>query len=156
MNFCARLKRFSLSSNFHFETLGQSALLHTKHSRLGNKAPITLFTSLPCNKPFGFTKQTREIKYRYVEPDSIDGYQRFHINELSVALEGMHKTAREISSKELERRVASDNKKTGVKPCNFEVGDYVLRGAVRKRQQKLLVRWTGPMLVTNRLSDFLF
>lgn len=69
----------------------------------------------------------------------------------------MHRDVVYISSQSRERRVAAHNKKTGVRSCNLDVGDYVLRGILKtKKKNKLGLRWKGPMRITKVLSDYLF
>ena len=69
----------------------------------------------------------------------------------------MHK---EVSGKQTEnrrRQIEAHNAKTHVRPCNFSVGDYVLKGVLAgQRDSKLSLRWTGPFRVVQILSNFVY
>ncbi len=48
-------------------------------------------------------------------------------------------------------------KKTHVRACSMDVGEYVLRGMTQKeRNRKLILRWRSPYRISRVLSDFLF
>jgi hypothetical protein len=69
----------------------------------------------------------------------------------------MYKQVAGLTSKARESRVALHNVRTGVRRINFDVGDYVLRGVLkRERGRKTDVCWKGHFCVTACKSDFLF
>ena len=68
----------------------------------------------------------------------------------------MHKVAKDGAARAREQKVSEHNLRTGVKPCNFESGDYVLRARVQRHIKKLTIRWFGPMRFRRCLSDYLF
>ena len=79
------------------------------------------------------------------------------ISEALAALDGMHKEVAEKLTATRQSKIDAHNRKTHVRPCNFVVGDYVLRGVrAGQHKSKLALRWTGPYSVVQVLSDFIF
>lgn len=73
------------------------------------------------------------------------------------ALQNMHKEVAGKISAVRRCQIEAHNRKTHVKPCNFGVGDYVLRGVrAGQRRSKLALRWTGPYRVVKVQSEFVF
>lgn len=60
--------------------------------------------------------------------------QLIAIESLSKSIEGMHKYISFKTNK--VRRVEAHNKRTRMKPCNFIVGDFVLKGSVKRFESK--------------------
>jgi hypothetical protein len=47
--------------------------------------------------------------------------------------------------------------KVGVRPCNFQTGDFVLRGVLpRHKHPMLALRWFGRYRYVQVLTDFIF
>eukprot|EP00173_Palmaria_palmata_P004670 Plantae.Rhodophyta-Palmaria_palmata.ctg6820.p1 GENE.Plantae.Rhodophyta-Palmaria_palmata.ctg6820~~Plantae.Rhodophyta-Palmaria_palmata.ctg6820.p1 ORF type:complete len:184 (+),score=28.29 Plantae.Rhodophyta-Palmaria_palmata.ctg6820:45-596(+) len=68
-----------------------------------------------------------------------------------------HKDVAERKSELRRRAVAAHNQKTGVRPVNFDAGDYVLKGIMeRERVKKTALRWKGPYVVVRCLSEYIF
>lgn len=135
----------------------QSAMNNRPRARLGNKAPIIVFTGLPRQSSLGCLKTTIQDQIHLKQVDDIEKIQLDCISSLSSAMDGMHKAAKEKSDKERKRKVEAFNQKTGTRLVNFDVGDYVLRGLLKRESpKKLNLNWVGPMRVTRCLSEFLF
>lgn len=75
--------------------LVHSALINHKHARLGNKSPVSVFARLPTLTTQGIIEQCNGTDNKYFNPSEVDGYQRYHIAELSTAQEKIHETAAE-------------------------------------------------------------
>lgn len=60
----------------------------------------------------------------------------------------MHSKTARLSSKKRNLAVELHNKRTGVRTANFDIGDYVLKGSLRKDfSAKLSLRLRGPFKV---------
>jgi hypothetical protein len=83
--------------------------------------------------------------------------QLMNIVQLQTAVENMHKQVRALATKARNARVALHHAHNGVRPVNFAVGDYVLRGVLtRERGCKADVCWKGRYVVLQAQSDNLF
>ena len=77
--------------------------------------------------------------------------------EILDALENMHRETKERVTEYRKKAVQRHNEKTGVRPCNFDVGTFVLRAEkTTGPTKKLSFRCSGPYRVTKLVSDFLF
>lgn len=127
-----------------------AALNNRKRKRLGNKAPTTVFTGIQRQYFLTCIKErvNEELVLRNVE--DMSKTQLDITNSLAEGMANIHRTARALSEKERERKVTEFNNKTGTRPINFDVGDYVLRGLVKREStKKLNVNWEGPFQVTS-------
>ena len=70
-------------------------------------------------------------------------------------LHGMHRDIEKSSNRRRKNAVAAHKRRTNVRPVDFTVGDYVLRGETRSGP-KLKLKWTGPYRVIECQSEFLF
>ncbi len=86
--------------------------------------------------------------------EQVRARQLLSVGSAQEAVEGMHRIIATSVSRTREGRVDNHNKKTHVRPCNADVGDYVLRGLIQTK--KLSLRWRGPYRISRVLSDFLF
>ena len=80
-----------------------------------------------------------------------------HLTALTKSLGKVHQLVTDLR----DRRRAYNNKinvRKGAKPCEFEVGDYVLvRANPKKRlKSKIEVTFKGPFQVTKRISEYMF
>ncbi|KAH9100148.1 hypothetical protein LEN26_016131 [Aphanomyces euteiches] len=77
------------------------------------------------------------------------------MEELSIALEEMHKQVNAIANQKRAKARASRKNQRGVKPANFALGDFVLVSWALQHPGKLTLRWEGPCCVVKVLSDHL-
>ena len=69
----------------------------------------------------------------------------------------MHKEVLEKTSKKREAAIRSHNRKTNVKEVNFTVGDYVLKGILRRQKgSKLALKWNGAYRVNESRQHNIF
>jgi RNase H-like domain found in reverse transcriptase/Reverse transcriptase (RNA-dependent DNA polymerase)/Integrase zinc binding domain/Integrase core domain/Aspartyl protease len=135
----------------------QSALNNTILPRLGNRSSTEVFLGLPMSTPITTVVLNKEKTAVLLSMVDIRARQILKIEQLQSAVDLMHKQVAGLTSKARETRVTLHNARTGVRPINFDVGDYVLRGVLtREKGRKTDVCWKGPMCVTACKSDFLF
>ncbi|KAE8908896.1 hypothetical protein PF003_g6792 [Phytophthora fragariae] len=117
----------------------QASLNHTAVPSLGNKAPVELFTGLPCPTPLRefYLPDAGELK----EVPEIDEF----LADLRASIQEMH---RAVKDKRLKQRLLNKKRERGENAINFTEEDYVLRSRVdEKCGNKLLVTWVGPYRV---------
>ncbi|KAH7467435.1 Transposon Ty3-G Gag-Pol polyprotein [Phytophthora ramorum] len=120
----------------------QSSLNHTAVPSLGHKAPVELFTGLPCPTPLKefYLPGSGEFK----EVPASDKIDDFLVN-LRSSIQDMHKA---VEEQRLKQRLLNKKRERGENMVNFMEGDYVLRSRVdEKNGNKLLVTWVGPYRV---------
>lgn len=79
------------------------------------------------------------------------------VKNLQNSLNGIHKALSLKSANKQKSAIESHNRKSGVKPGNFDVDEFVLRGLLqRERGLKLSLKWKGPYRVTECNSDYIF
>ncbi|KAE8961524.1 hypothetical protein PR001_g30015, partial [Phytophthora rubi] len=120
----------------------QASLNHTAVPSLGNKAPVELFTGLPCLTPLRefYLPDAGELK-EVPEIDKIDEF----LADLRASIQEMH---RAVQDKRLKQRLLNKKRERGENVINFTEGDYVLRSRVdEKSGNKLLVTWVGSYRV---------
>ncbi|KAE9163440.1 hypothetical protein PF005_g30446 [Phytophthora fragariae] len=120
----------------------QASLNHTAVPSLGNKAPVELFTGLPCPTPLRefYLPDAGELK-EVPEIDKIDEF----LADLRASIQEMH---RAVKDKRLKQRLLNKKRERGENVINFTEGDNVLRSRVdEKSGNKLLVTWVGPYRV---------
>lgn len=134
----------------------QSALNNAPSRRLGGRCALTAFTGFPQSTAFisiGNLQRSPEV----LSIDKVKATQVLALERLLNALDGMHKEIKSASEKARETAIRSHNAKTGVKPINFDKGDYVLRGLLtRERGRKPSLRWTGPYQVVDCKDSYVF
>jgi transposase InsO family protein len=123
--------------------LVQANLNHSPVVSLANRAPVEVFTGLPCPAPvyvlFLPGEDPREVA---ISSTSIEQ----SLTKLRASIEGMH---REVVDKREKITLLNKRKSRGAQEVNFSVGDYVLRSRVdERRHNKPLVTWIGPYVVT--------
>jgi len=137
--------------------LVQSILNNTPLERLGDRCPLTAFTALPADSPLLAVKLdiNGQVETRTLE--EARARQVIYIQDMHTSIDDMHKEISGPTSKSRKRSIDSHNRKTNVRECNFDVGDFILRGLSKKNAvRKLNLRWTGPFQFTKVMSDFLF
>jgi hypothetical protein len=135
----------------------QSALNNTILSRLGNSSSTEVFLGLPTSTPITTVVVKKGKTAALLSMADIRARQILKIEQLHRAVDLMHKQVAGLTSKARETRVTSLNARTGVRPVNFDLGDYVLHGVLtREKGRKTEVCWKGPMCVTACKSNFLF
>ncbi|KAE9075405.1 hypothetical protein PF006_g28335 [Phytophthora fragariae] len=120
----------------------QASLNHTAVPSLVNKAPVELFTGLPCPTPLRefYLPDAGELK-EVPEIDKIDEF----LADLRASIQEMH---RAVKDKRLKQRLLNKKRERGENVINFTEGDNVLRSRVdEKSGNKLLVTWVGPYRV---------
>lgn len=136
--------------------LVQAALNSLPLKRLGGRSPSQVFANLDPSSALSEIKVHRAGNYELVSISEANARQEGHLQAMQEALENMHRDVSCKADAARQKRVASLNKRTGVRPCNFE-GDYVLHTLLRARKMnKLSAQWVGPFRVRKFLSDFLF
>ncbi|KAE9347544.1 hypothetical protein PR003_g6879 [Phytophthora rubi] len=126
--------------------LVQSSLNHSPVQSLANKAPIELFTGLPCPNTLDTVvlpgKKARVVSLPKERPD-LDNKLR----QLRASLKVMHKAVNEVRERQALRY---RSRRHYEQPVNFSIGDYVLRSRVDEKlhANKLGVTWVGPYRVT--------
>lgn len=135
----------------------QSILNSTPLKRLGNRSPLTAFTGLPSDSPLLTMKADMKSGPKHCTLEHARAVQLAQVNTLMDAMDNMHRDIADKTGKARAKQIQKHNIRTHVKPCNFDVGDYVLRSFSEKLiTKKLSFRWRGPFQVTKVLSDFLF
>ena len=125
--------------------------------RLGDRSPLTVMTGLPADTPLASITTSQDEQPRAVDVSGLKALQRRAIDGALSALGAMHKEVKEKQTAARQSKIDAHNKRTHVRPCNFGVGDYVLRGVrAGQHRSKLALRWTGPYRVVKVLSDFVF
>ena len=131
----------------------QLVLNHSPSSVLGNQAPVTVFTGLPATHPL------EAVVYRGIELDPVHviggAMERVtaHVLELQQSFDSIHKRvisarkSRQMRNKRAAERVSV--------PRDFDLGDYVLVYE-RQRARKLLAKWTGPFVIVDTVSNWIF
>ncbi|KAJ8578234.1 hypothetical protein ON010_g972 [Phytophthora cinnamomi] len=123
--------------------LVQSSMNHTAVPSLDNRAPVELFTGLPCPSPLAEFYHASAKKL--VKLPSNSAAISKHLAALRNSL---HKLHQPIPDQRLKQRLLNKKRERGENVVNFDVGDYVLRSRVdEKRGNKLLVTWHGPYTV---------
>ncbi|KAE8981370.1 hypothetical protein PR001_g24019 [Phytophthora rubi] len=126
--------------------LVQSSLNHSPVQSLANKAPIELFTGLPCPNTLDTVvlpgKKARVVSLPKERPD-LDSKLR----QLRASLKVMHKAVKEVRERQALRY---RSRRHYEQPVNVSIGDYVLRSHVDEKlhANKLSVTWVGPYRVT--------
>lgn len=141
----------------------QAVINHTPTERLGRRSPMEVHTGQRSPQPLdGVVLLPRHKKPPTVRhmawPEELDEYMR----ELQSALDEWHTTT---TKQQQARHSANKRHRDGdveatvrrrplVKHGGFDVGDYVL--VARDTNDKLAVRWLGPMRVVEVVNDWVY
>ncbi|KAJ8571265.1 hypothetical protein ON010_g5571 [Phytophthora cinnamomi] len=121
----------------------QSSINHTAVPSLDNRAPVELFTVLPCPSPLAECYRASAKKLV-----KFPGNSAAISKHLAALRNNLHKLHQPIADQRLKQRLLNKKRERGENVVNFDVGDYVLRSRVdEKRDNKLLVSWQGPYTV---------
>lgn len=104
----------------------QANLNQTIVPSLGNRAPIELFTGLPCPSPLD-TIFVPSLEKEGVVPVRDTEKIKKAVNELRMSIMGMHKV---VEDARLKQTLLNQKKARGENIVNFSIGDYVLRSRV--------------------------
>ncbi|KAE9196662.1 hypothetical protein PF002_g22989 [Phytophthora fragariae] len=122
--------------------LVQANMNHSPVASLANRAPVEVFTGLPCPPP-AYVLYLPGQEPREVSTSNASIGQA--LTHLRLSIEGMH---RAVTDKREKITLPNKRKSRGAQEINFSVGDYVLRSRVdERRHNKLLVTWIGPYVV---------
>jgi len=134
----------------------EHTLNHRTQSRLGGKAPVTVFTGQrpdnPLDQLFGKVKDG-SLNYFRVPLEKLTQ----EVEKLQDSLAKMHRGIVLIS--EDVRRKKRIQSRIFRKEPNFTIGDYVLVGdpdPVKRAGKKLHLQWKGPFHVTATLNNYIF
>ena len=129
---------------------------HRPQTRLGGKAPVTVFTGQSPDNPFDpiFGRHLDgSLQISSVPPDKI----REQVQNLENSLAQMHKQI--VKSSKEQRQKKRIQPQIYRREPNFIVGDYVLVGdpvPSRSSSKKLNLLWKGPYRVTDTRNNYIF
>jgi 5-hydroxyisourate hydrolase-like protein (transthyretin family) len=116
--------------------LVQSALNQSASDRLVGVAPLTAFTGLPAD---GILKAVlRKLPNQVVKVHTLQdarAQQVLQLESAKKALEMMHVSVQERRTKKQQDAIQRHNARTGVRPVNFHVGDYVLQAKLLRHRR---------------------
>lgn len=72
------------------------------------------------------------------------------------AIDDIHREVRDRSDEQRERKVALHNRRSGVTPAKFTVGEFVLVRTAAPHLHKLKFKWRGIHRVKRSVSDIVF
>lgn len=137
--------------------LVQSVLNSGKLKRLGNRSPLMAFTGHDENSPLLQIKRGSGMDISFATISEVRTLQLVEMDKLLSSVDAIHREVQGLTSKARKKRVDQHNRRTNVKPCNFEVGDFVLRAnSSTYAKSKVSVKWYGPLRITKVMSDYLF
>ena len=114
----------------------------------------------PCQSIFGLGRNPPLSAFmhpRLLEPVAYKWVHQERLEHIRLLVESLNEMHRECTDTSDAKRAAARGQRTGkreVKQIHFSIGDFVLVGSVMQHPQNLSVRWKGPYLVTNVVSDF--
>jgi len=140
-----------------FVPVVQAILNSTPIARLGDRCPLTAFTSLPADNPLSCIKEAMNGTVRIRSIQGVRAREIMHVEQIMAAVENLHREVANLSSKSRETRIKAHNAETHVRACKTDKGDFVLRAVLQKNKgRKTSLRWRGPFKILQVLSDFLF
>ena len=113
-------------------TIVQALLNSTPLPRLGNRAPIKAFTTHPPDSALDFIKKKSGKETSTLQIDGIRAHLVAQADKVLLAVNRMHHEVAESVSKARRLRIEAHNRLMHVRACNFDIGDYVLRGTSQK------------------------
>lgn len=135
----------------------QSALNNSPLQRLSGHCPLTALTGLPQDNPLLSIKTKEQGVTKIRNISELRARQVTSIRKLQDSLDQMHKSITANSDAKRKSAVDCHNRKTGVRPINFDVGDFVLRGILQREvSSKPSLKWKGPFRVTECRSEYIF
>ncbi|KAF1317985.1 Dynein heavy chain, partial [Globisporangium splendens] len=129
--------------------VAQFNLNHTQVQSLGDKAPVELFTGLPCSSAFDVVWKPSDKRQELFGNMTKSAISKV-LNALRRSMFELRKHVVDIKERTRLQQIANKN---GV-VCNFVEGDFVLwsRADARLEGNKLTVRWLGPFRVVRARS----
>ncbi|KAE8962456.1 hypothetical protein PR001_g29701 [Phytophthora rubi] len=127
--------------------LVQSSVNHSPVPSLANRAPIELFTGLPCPSALDTVFFPGEKgRGRVATLDQLRPSTEQQLDKLRADIRNMHKYVKAERERQAQRYRARPHYEQRV---DFSVGDYVLRSRVDEKlhANKLRVMWVGPYRV---------
>lgn len=137
--------------------LVQALINNSPVKRLGNRTPKRVFTGLEDENPLRtiITRGDEKLEVRSIEDVRLR--QKVATDDLQRAVEMMHREVATVSTDTRRKHIEAHNRRTNVRPANFAVGDFVLKGVMSKdRVKKPSLRWRGPYRVTQCRSEYIF
>ncbi|OWZ09834.1 hypothetical protein PHMEG_00017400 [Phytophthora megakarya] len=130
--------------------LVQANLNHTALPSLGGRAPVEIFTGLPCPSSletiFLNNDPHDQHKQRQISLGERSEVLEQQLQALRSSIEEMH---RQMENSRMKQTLLNKKQRRGERLVNFIVGDYVLRSRVdEKVGNKLLVTMIGPFVIT--------
>ena len=95
----------------------QALLNNTPLERVGSRAPITAFTALPADSALTAIKQNITRPDRSTEIDLIRAKQATHIENVSIALDGIHRAIAGLVSAALAKQTDAHCRAMDGPPC---------------------------------------
>ena len=142
----------------------QAIINHTPTERLGQRSPMEVHTGQRSAQPLDcvLIKPAKGKRLAAVSPVKFPAALDDYMRELQLCLDEMHQrvSAQQRSRHEANKRQADGGievmvkKRPVAKHGGFDVGDFVL--VARDTQDKLAVRWLGPMRVVKVVSDWVY
>ena len=155
-SFLQILGQFEVDQNQwpQYTKLLQAQINRTRTKTRENKSPIEITTGLQTKNTFDHLLfQGHDAKLANVVALSSDLVQQ-HINQF---IDGLRETWGEVAkarAKRTEKNARSNRSRPQELP-NINIGDYVLV-ANPQRQSKLMFKWTGPMIVQDTITPFVY
>jgi hypothetical protein len=113
--------------------------------RLGNRLPLIALTGLPADHPLASITTSSVVRRRAVNLAEIRALQRQAIDSTLNALDSVLKESAEKTNLARQRAIDRINAKVGPRQCNFQTGNFVLRGILPPHQHpKIALRLIGP------------
>jgi len=151
----AILSELKLTSKDWQKTLPiiQYSINNRKSRILNNLAPITVMMGIPPGNLLP-TVISQPNKISIVEYTKLI---KSNIDQLLTKLEDIHQIILKQKNNNISKMNLNKQKIKNISSINFKPGDYVLMAKPeREITNKLIHRWTGPMLVLRKLSNWIY
>lgn len=142
----------------------QSVLNQAPLKRLGlrnknqpgvHRTPLEVYTGHVPTRPL-LSALPLERNKNLPSLDEVRARQLVNIDLMQAALEDMHRDVKLRAEKSRQRKVDEHNRKTNVRPVNFNEGDFVLVRRAVTKGHKLQFIWTGPRRIVSVHSDLVY
>ena len=134
--------------------LVQMIMNTNKRRDLGYKSPAEIFTCIPQTHPIkGLAVTGTNLKTVKLHTPDVNKI-RTHLDQLSDCMRRLHT---EVVDRRLKRQLQNRRQQGDAIPGKFQVGDFVLCAHRQNRKRlALFANWTGPWIVKEQLSEWLF
>ncbi|GMF18554.1 unnamed protein product [Phytophthora fragariaefolia] len=130
----------------------KAALNQQPSDKLGGRAPVTAFMSLPATTPLATIFSADSVIE--MDEETLRAKILEHLAATAASLEAIH---REVAVTSDRRRLQARARRAAeAKPPNFSAGDFVLAATVIALPNKLAIKWQGPKRVVRALTDWIF